>query len=191
MQNQKDCPCPQKLYRSETNQIIAGVAGGMGKRYQIDPNIIRIVFVLLGFLFGLGVIIYLLLWIFLPVQSQTQLPETRVIQSNVKSFNSHVKSWSEILAGCKPLPSKKEKNETKTESSKVEIVAPATDGGGEKESERGKNFNSLKIIISIVVIIVGLVVLVAGGIGFVEFFAFEPLILLLIIAFGILLFLIR
>jgi phage shock protein C len=191
MQNQKVCPCPQKLYRSESNKVIAGVAGGIAERYQIDPNIVRIIFIILGIVFGLGAIIYLLLWIFVPIQSQTQQPETQVIQSNVKNLNSRIKSWSEFLAGCKPSPPpKEERKETKEEGGKVEIVAPAT-GGGEKESGGEGNLNSLKIIVSIVIIIVGLVVLITSGIGLVEFFAFEPLILLLIIAFIVLLFLIR
>ena len=36
---------PSRLYRSETNRIIAGVCGGIGEYFNIDTTIIRIIFV--------------------------------------------------------------------------------------------------------------------------------------------------
>jgi len=55
-----------ELFRSRTNRMLAGVCGGVGEHFNIDPTIIRILFVLLGlFQFGLAVIIYILGIIFL------------------------------------------------------------------------------------------------------------------------------
>lgn len=56
----------QKLYRSTTNKAIAGVAGGLGEFFAVDPVIVRIVFVVLALMGGGGVLIYVLLWIFVP-----------------------------------------------------------------------------------------------------------------------------
>ena len=39
----------RKLYRSRTSRYFAGVCGGIGEYFNIDPNIVRIVAVLLGF----------------------------------------------------------------------------------------------------------------------------------------------
>ena len=63
----------QKLYRSNTNKAIAGVAGGLGEFFIIDPVIIRIIFVILALMGGGGVLIYVLLWIFVPYKMDIRL----------------------------------------------------------------------------------------------------------------------
>lgn len=55
----------KRLTRSKKDRVIAGICGGMGEYFNIDPLFIRIVFVLLG-IYGAGVIIYIILWIVLP-----------------------------------------------------------------------------------------------------------------------------
>ncbi len=37
-----------RLYRSRTDQMIGGVCGGSGRYLKIDANIVRLLFVLLG-----------------------------------------------------------------------------------------------------------------------------------------------
>ncbi|MCA0228136.1 PspC domain-containing protein [Candidatus Saccharibacteria bacterium] len=57
----------KKLYRSKSDKKIAGVCGGLGKYFGIDPTVIRIGFVLLALPGGLpGVLPYLLLAIIIP-----------------------------------------------------------------------------------------------------------------------------
>ena len=56
----------KKLYRSTDNRWLAGVCGGLAKYFDIDPTLVRVIFVVLAF-FGLGgAIIYLLLWVLIP-----------------------------------------------------------------------------------------------------------------------------
>ena len=55
-----------RLYRDSRNQVIGGVAAGLGRYFNIDPVLIRILFVLLAIFGGGGLIIYILLWIFVP-----------------------------------------------------------------------------------------------------------------------------
>ena len=57
----------KRLYRNRYDTVIAGVAGGLAKYFNIDPIIARIVFVVLAFTGGGGLIIYIILWIALPV----------------------------------------------------------------------------------------------------------------------------
>ena len=52
--------------RSSTNRIIAGVCGGLGEYFQIDPVIFRLVFLILLAGCGFGLILYLILWICTP-----------------------------------------------------------------------------------------------------------------------------
>lgn len=56
----------KKLYRSVDDRWLAGVCGGLGKYFDVDPTLVRVIFVVLA-LIGLGgVILYLLLWVLIP-----------------------------------------------------------------------------------------------------------------------------
>lgn len=56
----------KKLYRSKDKRIIAGVAGGLGEYFNLDAWIFRIGFIALSFFSGLGLVLYLALWIIMP-----------------------------------------------------------------------------------------------------------------------------
>ena len=56
----------RKLYRSKTDRKIAGVCGGLAQYFNIDPTLIRVVFVVLAVLGGSGLLLYLALWIIVP-----------------------------------------------------------------------------------------------------------------------------
>ncbi len=55
----------KKLYRDENHKILGGVCSGVAAYFGIDPVIVRILFILFAFT-GFGVLLYLLLWIFVP-----------------------------------------------------------------------------------------------------------------------------
>ena len=57
-----------RLHRSITDRWIGGVCGGLGELSGIPSWSWRILFVLTAFLHGLGLLMYVLLWIFLPKQ---------------------------------------------------------------------------------------------------------------------------
>jgi len=61
-----DAAKPHKFYRSSSDSVIAGVAGGLGAYFAIDPVIFRILFVVLSLVNGVGLLIYILLWLFVP-----------------------------------------------------------------------------------------------------------------------------
>jgi phage shock protein C len=57
----------KRLYRSRKNRMIAGVCGGLGEYFNIDPTIIRVIAVLLLLPGGLpGLLPYIVLWIIVP-----------------------------------------------------------------------------------------------------------------------------
>ena len=56
----------KKLYRSEKNRMIAGVCGGIAEYFNIDPTLVRLGFVALSFMFGGGVMVYILAAIIIP-----------------------------------------------------------------------------------------------------------------------------
>jgi len=57
----------QRLMRSRTDKVIAGVAGGIGQYLAIDPVIVRLAFVALC-LTGVGILLYPVLWLIMPVE---------------------------------------------------------------------------------------------------------------------------
>jgi len=57
---------PKRLVKSQTNKIIAGVCGGLAEYFDVDPVIMRVLFVLLAFFGGTGFILYLACIIIMP-----------------------------------------------------------------------------------------------------------------------------
>ena len=56
----------KRMYRSRQDKIIAGVCGGIAEFYNIDPVWVRLIAVLLVLAKGLGIILYIVLWIVMP-----------------------------------------------------------------------------------------------------------------------------
>jgi phage shock protein PspC (stress-responsive transcriptional regulator) len=55
----------KELRRSSTNKVICGVCGGIGEYFNVDPTIIRVLFVLIGCT-GTGLLAYLLMAVIIP-----------------------------------------------------------------------------------------------------------------------------
>jgi phage shock protein PspC (stress-responsive transcriptional regulator) len=63
----------KRLYRSRTSRILGGICGGIGIYFDTDPNIIRVVWVILTlFSIGAGVIAYIVAWILIPEEPEPQ-----------------------------------------------------------------------------------------------------------------------
>lgn len=58
----------QQLKRSLTDRWLGGVAGGLSQATNIPTWAWRILFILTAFLHGLGILMYVLLWIFVPLE---------------------------------------------------------------------------------------------------------------------------
>ncbi|HEY3344418.1 MAG TPA: PspC domain-containing protein [Anaerolineaceae bacterium] len=57
----------RKLYRSQTGKMIGGVCAGLAEYFDLDPTLVRLVFVLLLFTPLHGLLLYLILWLITPV----------------------------------------------------------------------------------------------------------------------------
>lgn len=57
-----------KLYRSKDNRIIAGVCGGLGEYFKVDPTLIRLLWLLISVVSaGLGgLVAYIVAWVIIP-----------------------------------------------------------------------------------------------------------------------------
>jgi phage shock protein PspC (stress-responsive transcriptional regulator) len=58
----------KRLKRSKSDKIIGGVCGGVANYLNTDPVIVRIIWVLLCFAAGLGILLYIICWIIMPLE---------------------------------------------------------------------------------------------------------------------------
>ena len=58
----------KRLYRSQRERWLFGVCGGIGEYFDLDPTLVRVIFVVLALIFGGGFLVYLLLLIIIPLE---------------------------------------------------------------------------------------------------------------------------
>jgi phage shock protein PspC (stress-responsive transcriptional regulator) len=59
----------RRLHLSRSERKIAGVCGGLGEFLDVDPILFRVTFVVLAFFGGLGIVLYIALWLVMPEES--------------------------------------------------------------------------------------------------------------------------
>jgi phage shock protein C len=69
----------RQLTRSDTDRVLAGVAGGIAQRFGINSTLVRLAWVLSVFFGGLGILVYLILCIVLP-KGSPQIPTVRIAE---------------------------------------------------------------------------------------------------------------
>ena len=62
----------KRLQRSRTKRMLAGVCGGIGRYFDVDPTIIRVLFVLFSLVVGGGILAYIILWIIIPEEPEAE-----------------------------------------------------------------------------------------------------------------------
>lgn len=79
----------KKMYRDQENKVVGGVASGVAAFFGADIALIRVLFVLLAFVGGVGLIAYLILWIALPeaktITEKMRMQGEAVTLSNIES----------------------------------------------------------------------------------------------------------
>ncbi len=70
----------KKLYRSVDNKVIAGVCGGLGKYFDVDPIIFRVLFFILLLPGGLpGLVPYVVMWVVVPEEPKINKSKSTII----------------------------------------------------------------------------------------------------------------
>ena len=87
-----DYKARRRLYRDPENALIAGVSSGLGAYFNIDALVFRILFAALLFANGLGLILYLVLWIAVPrAETARQRMEMRGEEVNFSNLEKSIK----------------------------------------------------------------------------------------------------
>jgi len=56
----------RRLVLSDSDRKMMGVCGGLGEWLEIDPILVRVAFILLALMGGLGILVYIVLWLLIP-----------------------------------------------------------------------------------------------------------------------------
>jgi phage shock protein C len=65
---------PRRLYRSTNDRVLAGICGGLGEYFAVDPVWFRIGFVVLTLGGGAGILAYLIMWLIVQPQPDGHVP---------------------------------------------------------------------------------------------------------------------
>lgn len=144
----------KRLYRDSENAVIAGVCSGLGAYFNVDPIVFRILFIALFFATGLGLIIYIVLWIAAPraVTSKQRL-EMRGEPINLENIEKNIKKeYEEVKANLNSKQSKETIDKSISFFSKIFLAIIKVIGVFVKV---------IGIIIAIFLIIIGSLALVA------------------------------
>lgn len=98
-----ELPQSRRLFRSKSNRIIAGVCAGLARYFDIDPLLVRGLFILLSFADGFGIVVYVVLWIIVPEEGSLGEPGAG---ARVKNFIGEVGRNAEDLASGERRPSR-------------------------------------------------------------------------------------
>jgi len=79
----------KKLYRSQNQRIVAGVCGGLGEYFEVDPVVIRLIWIIFIVFGGVGLLAYLLAWIIIPKPViHDQVENSKINPPSVKEKDS-------------------------------------------------------------------------------------------------------
>ena len=85
-------PVHHRLVRRTRGKLIAGVASGLGDEFGIEPNLVRLAFLVLAFAGGAGIALYAAAWIWMPrddADGDRDLPSPR---------HRHRSDWVQVVA---------------------------------------------------------------------------------------------
>lgn len=86
------------VLRRGKSRMLAGVCSGLAEYFQIDPIFIRVAFVILAFIQGLGILLYLVLWVLMPAPdaSGAMAPTLR---ENFRSMGDELRRMADDVRG--------------------------------------------------------------------------------------------
>ena len=89
----------KRLLRSRNERIVAGVAGGIARMFEIDPLLVRIAFVALSLFNGFGLVIYLVLWLLVPNEDSPAIDAREQVRENVGEIQAAAESLVRRVRG--------------------------------------------------------------------------------------------
>lgn len=83
----------KRLYRSKKDRLIAGVCGGLAEYFNIDPVVVRLVFIAAIFVGGAGLVAYIVLAIVVPSADSVHNEPVQTIRENVEEIKTTAETF--------------------------------------------------------------------------------------------------
>jgi len=146
----------RRLYRDPEHRVLGGVCGGLSAYFNMDPVILRIIFVVLIFATSsVALLAYIILWIAVPKAiNTTQRLEMRGQEATVKNIEKSIK---EEVAEVKESYKKFKESDTFSKGKKN------VEGAGDVI------YNIFKVLLKVIVVIIGVVLIISGFFGLLGF----------------------
>ena len=84
----------KRLYRSESDRMVAGVCGGVAAYLGVDPTIVRVLFVVFA-LWGAGTLLYLAMWLIVPTESKLAAGANENVRTGVEEMRTSARAAAE------------------------------------------------------------------------------------------------
>lgn len=147
----------RRLYRNGDNRVFAGVCSGLAVYFKIDPLVMRIIFVVLFFANGVGLLAYLILWVAVPrAQTTAQRLEMRGEEVTVSNIEKSVRDDAQ----------------GDTTAAAAGITPPATKASASKVTASGQADRSPEVarsLLRIIAVTVGIFLIMTGFLGLLGF----------------------
>jgi len=142
----------RRLYRDPDHRVIGGVCGGMGAYFNMDPVILRIIFVALLFVTsGVAFPAYIILWIAVPKAKNTaQRLEMRGQEATVRNIEKSIKE---------------EVNDVKESFKKMKDSDTYAKGKRTVDAAGDVTYNVFKVILKVAVVVIGVILIISGFLG--------------------------
>lgn len=93
----------KKLQRSRSNRFIAGVCGGLGTYFGIDPTLVRVGFAVLTAFWGSGIVLYLVLAVIVPLEGKKEAEPSLGVRARdaAQEIKESVQKFAKDVTGKK------------------------------------------------------------------------------------------
>jgi phage shock protein C len=94
----------KRLYRSRSERMLAGVASGVAAYLGIDPLFVRLAVVFLTLLNGIGLLLYLAMWLLVPNEDSLMADAREQVRENASEIRSTAESFVQRLRNMFATP---------------------------------------------------------------------------------------
>ena len=90
-------PGPKRLYRSSDQKMFLGVCGGLGEYFDVDPSMVRIVFVVSTLLAGTSIAVYAVLALIMPSEASLEADPRTAAQNTINEASDEVRKGVDMV----------------------------------------------------------------------------------------------
>jgi phage shock protein PspC (stress-responsive transcriptional regulator) len=145
---------PRRLYRDGDSRVLGGVCSGIGAYFNIDPVVLRIIFVVALFMGGASILIYIILWIVVPKAKTTaQRLEMQGKEATISNIEKSIKEeMTEVGENYNKFANSKNERGVSRVNSFGEVVGSV-----------------LRVVLRVLVLLFGAALIIGGIAGLIGF----------------------